>query len=72
MPAAIIADSITLLSRTFRDTMTFVFPNDQNNRNATTTGYRFAMVTGKTIPFPKPARDGACRNWVPTAACTTS
>ena len=31
------ADSITLLSRTFRDTMTFVFPNDQNNRNATGT-----------------------------------
>ena len=55
VPAALIGDSITLLSRTFRDTMTFVFPNDQNNRNATGSSYRFAMVTGKTIPFPKPA-----------------
>jgi hypothetical protein len=55
VPAAIIADSITLLSNTFRDTMTFQFPNDMTNRNATETGYRFAMVTGKSVPFPNPA-----------------
>ncbi len=58
VPASVIGDSITLLSNNFRDTMTFQFPNDQTNRNATTTGYRFAMVTGKAIPFPKPGLGG--------------
>ena len=55
VPAAIIGDAITLLSNNFSDAVTFLFPNDATNRPATTTGYRFAMVTGKTIPFPKPA-----------------
>lgn len=54
VPAAVIGDSITLLSNNFSDSMTFQHPNAQANRPATTTGYRFAMVTGKTIPFPKP------------------
>jgi hypothetical protein len=54
VPTALIGDAITLLSNSFRDTLTFQFPNDQNNRDATTTGYRFAMITGKTVPFPKP------------------
>ncbi len=55
---AIIGDSITLLSNAFNDAMTFQYPNDQNNRNAADTGYRFGMVTGKTIPFPKPGAWG--------------
>jgi hypothetical protein len=54
VPAAVMGDSITLLSGAFRDTMTFQFPNNATNRNATTTGYRFAMVTGKQVPFPNP------------------
>ncbi len=55
VPTAIIADSITLLSNSFNDAMTFQFPNAQASRVATTdTSYRFAMTTGKTIPFPKP------------------
>ncbi|MEO8682795.1 MAG: hypothetical protein ABI665_27350, partial [Vicinamibacterales bacterium] len=52
---AILADSITLLSNAFNDAMTFQDPNVMTNRNATDTSYRFAMVTGKAIPFPKPA-----------------
>jgi hypothetical protein len=56
--AAIIADAITLLSNAFTDAMTFQYPNDRSLRDATTTGYRFAMETGKTIPFPKPAAWG--------------
>jgi hypothetical protein len=52
--AAVIADAITLLSNGWNDTLTFRFANDQNNRNATDTGYRFAMITGKAIPFAKP------------------
>ncbi len=55
VPAAIMGDSITLLSRNFRDTMTFQYPQVASMRPASTTGYRFAMVTGKTIPFPKPS-----------------
>ncbi len=58
VPAAVIGDSITLLSNVFRDTMTFQFPNDQTNRNAADTGYRFAMITGKAIPFPRPGWAG--------------
>jgi hypothetical protein len=55
IPAAVIGDSITLLSNSFLDTITFQFPNDMASRPATTTGYRFAMVTGKAVPFPKPS-----------------
>jgi hypothetical protein len=58
VPAAIIGDSVTLLSRNFADTMTFVFPHTASSRPALTTGYRFAMVTGKSIPFPKPVAWG--------------
>jgi hypothetical protein len=54
VPAAVIGDAVTLLSGAWVDAISFQFPNDENNRNATTTGYRFAMVTGKSIPFPKP------------------
>jgi hypothetical protein len=57
-PAAIIGDAVTLLSRNFADTMTFVFPHTASSRPALTTGYRFAMVTGKSIPFPKPVAWG--------------
>lgn len=58
VPAAVVGDSITLLSNSFNDAMTFVYPNNSTNRNATDTGYRFAMITGKTIPFPKPGAWG--------------
>jgi hypothetical protein len=54
MPTAIIADAITLLSNAWNDTVSFRFPNDMTSRNATETGYRFAMITGKAVPFNKP------------------
>ena len=55
---AVLADSITLLSNAFVDSSTFVNPNNSGGRVASDTAYRFAMVTGKTIPFPKPAAWG--------------
>lgn len=58
VPAAVIGDSITLLSNSFNDARTFQYPNDASNRPATDTGYRFGMITGKAIPFPKPAAWG--------------
>jgi hypothetical protein len=51
---SIVADAITLLSNAFVDGSTFRFPNQQTNRNATETGYRFAMITGKALPFQYP------------------
>jgi hypothetical protein len=52
--AAIIADAVTILSNNWRDTQSFDNPDDAANRPATTTGYRFAVVTGKSLSFPWP------------------
>ncbi|MGD9906037.1 MAG: hypothetical protein AB7U83_21405 [Vicinamibacterales bacterium] len=51
---SIVADAITLLSNSFVDGSTFRWPNNQTNRNATQTSYRFAMITGKALPFQHP------------------
>jgi hypothetical protein len=53
-PAAIVGDSIVILSNSWTDARSFNFANDQAARDASNTGYRFAMVAGKSIPFPKP------------------
>ena len=70
MPAAIIADTITILSNAWNDTRSFNSPNDSNQRNAATTGYRFAMIAGKSVAFP--GRAGGLGTGAPTAASTTS
>jgi hypothetical protein len=54
VPAAVIADAVTLLSNDWKDITSFKFPNDRASRPALTTGYRFAMVSGRSRPFPKP------------------
>jgi hypothetical protein len=54
VPAAVIADSVTILSNNWRDDRSFENPNDSANRPATTTGYRIAVVTGKSLSFPWP------------------
>jgi hypothetical protein len=53
-PAAILADAITILSNSWSDVKSLNSPNDVGGRVATTTGYRFAMVAGKSIPFTRP------------------
>jgi hypothetical protein len=53
-PAAILADAITILSNNWTDVKSLNSPNDMAVRDATSTGYRFAMVAGKSIAFPKP------------------
>ena len=50
-PAAILADAITILSNNWTDARSLTNPNDMAARDATTTGYRFAMVAGKSIAF---------------------
>jgi hypothetical protein len=70
--AAIIADSVTLLSNAWSDPDSFLSPTASDpTRNATTTGYRMAIITGKTLPFPKPSyasssfgSDGGAHNFV--------
>jgi hypothetical protein len=52
--AAIIADAVAILSNAWTDANSFRFPNDSANRDASTTGYRFAVVTGKSLSFPYP------------------
>ena len=54
VPAAIIADAVTLLSNNWNDIRSFRIPPNPANRPATTTGYRVAIVGGKSLPFPRP------------------
>ncbi|MEP6916595.1 MAG: hypothetical protein ABJC89_13170, partial [Acidobacteriota bacterium] len=53
-PAAVIADAVTLLSNSWNDVNSFVNPNDPGQRSAVTTGYRMAIISGKTLSFPRP------------------
>jgi len=52
--AAIIADAVTLLSRTWNDKNSFVNPHDVDGRMAGTTWYRMGVISGKGINFPFP------------------
>ncbi len=55
VPAAVMADAVTLLSNNFNDARSFRAANDANSRPATTTGYRFAVIAGKGLSFTYPA-----------------
>jgi hypothetical protein len=54
--AAVIADAVTLLSNAFNDIASFMAPHDVANvaRNASTTWYRMAVISGKGLNFPRP------------------
>ncbi len=54
-PSSIIADALSILSNSWNDARSFRFPNTAASRPAGTTGYRFAVVTGKSLSFPLPA-----------------
>jgi hypothetical protein len=55
--AAVIGDAVTLLSRNWNDVNSFGSPHNAGNgpRNAFTTWYRLAIVSGKGLNFPQPA-----------------
>ena len=59
VPAAIIADAVTILSNNWTDASSFRIRTDATSRPATTTGYRFAVVTGKSLSFPSRPREPA-------------
>jgi hypothetical protein len=54
VPAAVMADAVTLLSNNFSDARSFRYGNDASSRAATTTGYRFAVIAGKGLSFTHP------------------
>jgi hypothetical protein len=56
-PAAVIADTVTILSNNWDDrNSTFLSPSQpQGNRPGNTTYYRVAVAAGKTIRFPFPS-----------------
>ena len=55
VPAAILSDAVTLLSNNWNDYYSFRYPNSATTRNATTTGFRFAVVAGKGKSFTWPS-----------------
>ena len=53
--AAVIADSVTLLSNNWSDIASMQKPANLGGRPATTTYYRMAIAGGKNMNFPQPA-----------------
>ena len=69
--AAVIADAVSLLSAAWDDERSLNFPNNPGQRNAVTTWYRTAVLSGKGISFPQPAgtaqdygTDGGAHNFL--------
>ena len=58
--AAIIADTVTLLSNNWNDANSMANPTTLGARPAATSYYRMAVAAGKNVPFPEPA-------WTPAA-----
>jgi hypothetical protein len=52
---AVIADAVTLLSNNWNDRISFTYPHNAGSRPATNTWYRFAVLAGKGVPFPRPS-----------------
>jgi len=56
--AAVIADSVTLLSNNWSDLNSMLNPLNLGNRKTASTYYRLAIAGGKNINFPQPAGTG--------------
>ncbi|MDQ3069107.1 MAG: hypothetical protein M3R55_05190 [Acidobacteriota bacterium] len=68
---AVLADSVTMLSGAFNDRNSFLRAHDRNNRDATTTWYRVAILAGKGLSFQQIAgapadygTDGGAHNFL--------
>ncbi|HEY7172599.1 MAG TPA: hypothetical protein VH417_17220 [Vicinamibacterales bacterium] len=51
VPASVVGDAVTILSNNWKDSESFMYPNDPTGRPAINTGYRFAVVSGKGLSF---------------------
>jgi Tfp pilus assembly protein PilX len=58
--ASIIADSVSVLSNNWKDSISLLNPTTRANRAAASTYYRMAVAAGKNVPFPEPG-------WTPVA-----
>lgn len=57
--ASVIADAVTFLSNNFNDIRSFMSPHNVTvNRPASTTYYRVAVISGKSLTFPRPNSNG--------------
>jgi hypothetical protein len=56
--AAVMGDTVTLLSNSWSDLSSFTSPATVAGRTATTSYYRVAIATGKNINFPQPGFAG--------------
>jgi hypothetical protein len=68
---AVLADAVTLLSQDWNDWASLVNPHDPGDRQAETTWYRVAIISGKGRSFPQPAgtaqdfgTDGGAHNFL--------
>ena len=61
--AAILADSVTLLSNGWVDVNSFFSPNNPGARVGTATGYRMAIAAGKNLSFPQPQAWAAAQDY---------
>ena len=52
---AVIVDSLTLLSNSWNDRVSFTSPQNSAGRPATETWYRMAVIAGKGRPFAQPS-----------------
>lgn len=70
--AAVLADSVTLLSRSWNDLNSFNSPHNPGGRDASTTWYRIAIISGKGVTFQHPGNgefanfgsDGGAHNFL--------
>jgi hypothetical protein len=61
--AAVMGDTVTLLSNNWSDLNSFTSPATVAGRAANTTYYRVAIATGKNINFPQPAFAGVSQDF---------
>lgn len=57
--AGVVADAVTLLSSSYSDRSTFLYPTQAANRPATTSYFRLAVASGKNQSFPEPWWDSS-------------
>jgi hypothetical protein len=56
--ASIIADTVTVLSNSWSDSVSLSNPNNLGGRAGNSTWYRMAVAAGKTLAFPQPSWGG--------------
>ncbi len=60
---SIAADAVTLLSNAWTDRISFTYPHNATNRNASNTWYRVAIMAGKGVYFPRPTAGSVPTNF---------